>query len=173
MEYYYEILSFHILSVLSWMSMLFYLPRLFVYHIENKNITAYTDIVKVQEYKLYKYIGMPAMWASISSGISLLYVNSDLLNETWMEFKILILCLMIIFSFSIEVYRKQLSNNVCRKSSKFFRVYNEIPTLLVILIVVSVVTKNLYIYFNVSIFMLLALVIFILIKTSYKDTSKK
>lgn len=169
MEYYYEVLSFHILAVLSWMSMLFYMPRLFVYHIENKDVKEFTNIIKVQEYKLYKFIGFPAMWASIISGSSLLYLNSDLLDKNWMVFKIIILFLMTVFSFSLEFYRKQLADNICFKSSKFFRAYNEIPTLLAILIVVSVITKSIYFYFNVVIIVILMAVIFILIIEHFKN----
>ena len=169
MEYYYEILSFHILAVLSWMSMLFYMPRLFVYHIENKDVKEFTDIIKVQEDKLYRLIGVPAMWASIISGSILIYLNTDLLDADWMVFKIFALFLMTVFSFSLDVYRKQLADNVCFKSSKFFRAYNEIPTLLAVLIVVSVITKSIYLYLNSIIFMVFVFVFFILIREHFRN----
>lgn len=169
MEYYYEILSFHILAVLSWMSMLFYLPRLFVYHIENKDVKEFTNIVEVQERKLYKYIGMPAMWASIISGSVLIYLNTDLLDTDWMVFKIFVLFLMTVFSFSLDVYRKQLADNMCFKSSKFFRAYNEIPTLLAVLIVVSVITKSIYAYLNSIVFMVFLFVVFILVREHFRN----
>jgi putative membrane protein len=173
MEYYYEILAFHILSILSWMSMLFYLPRLFVYHIENKDTKEFTDIIKVQEYKLYKYIGIPAMWASLISGSVLIYLKQDLLSQDWMELKLITLFFMIIFSLSLDKYRKQLKNNICFKSSKFFRMYNEIPTLLSILIVVLVITKNISIPFNLVVIFVLIFMIFLLFKESLKNKLKK
>ena len=75
MEYYSWILTFHVMAFMSWMALLFYLPRLFVYHVENKNNKAFTDVVKIQELKIYKIIGAPAMWATIVSGGFMIYVN--------------------------------------------------------------------------------------------------
>jgi putative membrane protein len=66
--YYSWILAFHVVSVLSWMAMLFYLPRLFVYHREHNDKDDFVEVVQIQEYKLYKYIGAPAMWATVISG---------------------------------------------------------------------------------------------------------
>ncbi|HIP41767.1 MAG TPA: hypothetical protein EYG90_04560, partial [Campylobacterales bacterium] len=74
MEYYLEILSFHIMAVLSWMAVLFYMPRLFVYHQEHKDKKDFTDVIKIQEIKIYKVIGLPAMWATIISGAVLIYL---------------------------------------------------------------------------------------------------
>ena len=72
MEYYTWVLTFHVVAFMSWMAMLFYLPRLFVYHVENIDKKEYVEIVKIQEFKIYKYIGHPAMWATILSGITML-----------------------------------------------------------------------------------------------------
>ena len=91
MEYYTWILTFHIVAFMSWMTMLFYLPRLFVYHVENIEKKDFVEVVKIQEYKIYKYIGMPAMWATIASGITMLTLNPILLDfETspWMYAKL-------------------------------------------------------------------------------------
>ena len=77
MEYYTWILTFHIVAVMSWMAMLFYLPRLFVYHVENIEKKEFVEVVKIQEYKIYKYIEAPAMWATIFSGITMLSLNTS------------------------------------------------------------------------------------------------
>ena len=81
MNYYNAILVFHILSFLSWFAMLFYLPRLFVYHAENREKSDFVKVVKIMEYKLIKYIGNPAMWATIISGTILIYITDFFLKK--------------------------------------------------------------------------------------------
>lgn len=142
MEYYTWILAFHVLSFISWMAMLFYLPRLFVYHSEHKEKKEFVEVAKIQEYKLYKYIGVPAMWATVISGISMLLLNPSLLSGGgWMHAKITVVILLIAYSYSLDFYRKQLESDSCEKSGKFFRAYNEVPTILAIFIVIFVVVK--------------------------------
>jgi len=124
------------------MAMLFYLPRLFVYHMENIEIQEYINIIKIQEIKLYKYIGLPAFWATFISGITMLLVNPSIFSSGgWMHAKLTLVILLIIYSFSLGYYLQQLANNKCTKSGKFFRFYNEIPTLLAIGIIILVVIK--------------------------------
>lgn len=152
MEYYTWILTFHIMAVMSWMAMLFYLPRLYVYHVENKNKKDFVDVVKIQEFKIYKYIGAPAMWATIISGAVMLYLNPYLLSgETggWMHAKLLVVFFLIIYSFSLEKYRKELEIGNYKKSGNFFRAYNEVPTILALLIVGYVITKTFSILFTI------------------------
>ncbi len=151
MEYYLDILAFHILSVLSWMAALFYMPRLFVYHQENKDKKDFTDVVKVQERLIYNAIGFPAKITTILSGSVMLYLNPNLLQQNWMVAKLIVLVLLIAFSFSMNHYRKKLLEDNCTKSGQFFRAYNEIPTILAILIVVFVITKSIPVYFSVGI----------------------
>ena len=142
MAYYQWILAFHVMSFVSWMAMLFYLPRLFIYHRENADTKAFTEIVEVQEYKLFKYIGAPAMWATILTGIVMLYLNSGIFSSgVWMHVKLLALVFLIAYHFSLESIRKIMITNPHFKSSKWLRVYNEVPTLLMILIVIMVVIK--------------------------------
>jgi putative membrane protein len=160
MNYYSEILAFHIIAVLSWMTMLFYMPRLFVYHQEHKDKKDFTDVVKIQERKIYKIIGMPAMWATIISGTTLIALNPSLLDQTWMLAKIVMLVLMIAYSFSLEYFRKILEKDMCTKNGQFFRAYNEVPTLFAILIVVFVITKSVSIYFSIGITFLFGFIIY-------------
>jgi putative membrane protein len=140
------------MAVMSWMAMLFYLPRLYVYHVENKNKKDFVDVVKIQEFKIYKYIGAPAMWATIISGAVMLYLNPYLLSgETggWMHAKLLVVFFLIIYSFSLEKYRKELEIENYKKSGNFFRAYNEVPTILALLIVGYVITKTFSILFTI------------------------
>jgi len=141
MEYYGWVLAFHVMSFASWMAMLFYLPRLYVYHAEHSDKKEFVEVVQIQEYKLYKYIGLPAMWATILSGAWLIYLVPSMLDGVWLQVKLLFLLLLIAYSFSLEGYRKKLLENPNYKSGKFFRFYNEVPTLLMIVIVIMVVLK--------------------------------
>ena len=159
-EYYLEILAFHIMAVLSWMAMLFYMPRLFVYHQEHQDKKDFTDVVKVQESKIYKVIGAPAMWLTIVSGGALIYINPSLLEQDWMLAKIFVLLLMIVYSFSLEFFRKILESDKCTKNGQFFRAYNEVPTLFSILIVVFVITKSIPIYFSIFITLFFGFIIY-------------
>ena len=159
-NYYQEILAFHIIAMMSWMAMLFYMPRLFVYHQEYKEKKDFTDVVKIQEDKIYKVIGFPAMLATIFSGALMIYLNPTLLQQDWMIAKLFVLSLMIAYSFSMEYFRKILAKDECRRDGQFFRAYNEIPTLLAILIVVFVITKSLPIYFSIAVTLFFGFIIY-------------
>ena len=159
-EYYQAILAFHVISVLSWMSMLFYLPRLYVYHQENKEKKEFVEVIKIQEYKLYKYIGMPAMWATILSGSFMIYLNPELLSQNWFLAKLSFLVWLILYSFSLEFFRKKLELDLCRRNGKFFRAYNEVPTILAILIVTFVITKSIPIIFAIGVTLFFAFIMY-------------
>jgi len=160
MDYYLEILAFHIVAVLSWMSLVFYMPRLFVYHQEHRDKKDFTDVVKVQELKIYKIIGFPAMLATLVSGGVLIYLNPSLLTQSWFIAKLLMLALLIAYTFSLEHFRKILESDKCNRSGQFFRAYNEVPTLLAILIVTFVITKSIPIYFSIGITLFFGFIIF-------------
>jgi putative membrane protein len=148
------------MAVLSWMSLLFYMPRLFVYHQENNDKKDFTDVVKIQEYKIYKVIGYPAMWATILSGSVMIYLNPYLLEQDWFLAKLTILALLISYSYSLEYFRTILEQDRCKKDGQFFRAYNEVPTLLSILIVTFVITKSIPIYFSIGITIFFSFVIY-------------
>ncbi|WP_321313567.1 protoporphyrinogen oxidase HemJ [Halarcobacter sp.] len=169
LDYYLWIVVFHIMAVMSWMAMLFYQPRLYVYHTEHKDKQEFVEVVKIQEYKMYKYIGLPAMWATIVSGILMLYLRPDLLKgDGWMHAKIFFVVLLVAYSFSLEYFRKQLEKGEYTKSGKFFRAYNEVPTFLAILIVGYVVTKTFSLAFTLITIALSAFVIYKVFKQEEK-----
>ena len=142
MEYYTWILAFHVMSFTSWMAMLFYLPRLFIYHREHSDNVAFAEVVQIQEYKLYTYIGVPAMWATLLSGAFMLYLNPGIFQSGgWMHVKLLFIAILVAYSFSLNSIRKKLIDNPEYKTGKYFRFYNEVPTLLMIVIVIMVVVK--------------------------------
>ena len=133
--------TIHIVSVVSWMAGLLYLPRIFVYHAE-KNVTKETsDTFKKMEKRLYLYIMTPAALVTWVSGLSMIYFFSI---QFWLLIKIFFVLGLTIFHFYCGKWLKQfaLNNNV--NSSKFFRIRNELPTVLLILIVIFVIFKPFY-----------------------------
>ena len=126
------------------MAGLLYLPRIFVYHVENFEKRETTNIFEVMEKRLYVYIMRPAMLFSWIFGIVLIYLNGfDVLTNLWMQIK---LALVIILSGYHEYLGKclnNLKNRTNTKSAKFYRYVNEIPTVLLILIVFIVIIKPL------------------------------
>ena len=144
MNLYLIIKSLHLIAVISWMAGLLYLPRIFVYHVENYEKKEATNIFEIMEKRLYNYIMRPAMLFSWIFGIILIYLNGlDVLFNLWMQIK---LALVIILSVYHEYLGKclwSLKNRTNTKTAKFFRYINEVPTILLILIVFVVIIKPL------------------------------
>jgi len=141
------ILWFHIISMVSWFAVLFYLPRLFVYHVENANNAGFIEVIHVMEMKIYKYIGIPAFWATLLTGVALIVMSTQHYGMNvfqmggWMHAKITLVAILTAYFFSLGHYRLKLLDNATFKSGKFFRMYNEVPTLLLIGIVALVIVK--------------------------------
>ena len=134
------IVWFHLLSLISWFAVLFYLPRLFVYHAENIDNAGFVEVIKVMEMKIYKYIGVPAMWATVVTGLYLAY-EFGFSGNGWIHAKIFLVVILMAYFFSLGHFRKKLLVDECAKSGKFFRIYNEVPTLLLMVIVGLVIFK--------------------------------
>ena len=134
--------SLHLIAVISWMAGLLYLPRIFVYHVENINNQNSTNIFKTMEKKLYFYIMIPAMILSWIFGLILIsIVGFDVLSSTWIQLKLIFVVLLTFYHFYLGQCLKNLAFEQNNKTSKFFRIINEIPTILLILIVFIVVFK--------------------------------
>jgi len=144
MNLYLIIKSLHLIAVISWMAGLLYLPRIFVYHVENFEKQEVTSIFEIMEKRLYNYIMRPAMLFSWIFGIVLIYINGvGVLTSLWMQIK---LVLVIILSGYHEYLGKcmiNLRNRTNSKTGKFYRYLNEVPTVLLILIVFIVIIKPL------------------------------
>lgn len=139
---YLSLKAFHIISIVSWMAAMFYLPRLFVYHAENRDKKEFVEVVKIMELKLFKYIGVPAFWATLISGGALIALNPAVFTGGgWMHAKLTFVVLLIVFFFHSKKHLLKLQSDTSEKSGKYFRIYNEIPTILLILIVILVVVK--------------------------------
>jgi len=134
--------SLHLIAVISWMVGLLYLPRIFVYHVENLNDQNSSSIFKTMERKLFFYIMMPAMILSWIFGLILiLTIGIDIFFTLWVKLKLLFVILLTIYHFYLSKLLKDFNLNRNTKSSKFFRILNEVPTILLILIVFIVIFK--------------------------------
>ena len=136
--------ALHLIAVISWMAGLLYLPRIFVYHAETKENKEQSETFKLMEKRLYFYIMNPAMILSWVFGILLIHSQGiPSLGLLWMKIKIgLVIVLTGYHFYLLAILRDfQIDNN--SKSSKFFRIINEVPTLLLIIIIFVVVFKPL------------------------------
>ena len=139
---YYDIITaLHILSVISWMVGLLYLPRLFVYHANSEIGTVRAETFKVMERRLLKAIMTPAMIASFIFGIWLITINQGLVYETWFQIKFVAVLVMAGCHGKFSKMQRLLENDVQPLSSKVYRIWNEVPTLLMIVIVFLAVLK--------------------------------
>ena len=134
--------SLHLIAVVSWMAGLLYLPRIFVYHVENKEKKEATDIFEVMERKLYYYIMRPAMIFTWVFGLALIYLNGiEIFSQLWMQIKIVLIILLSAYNDYLGKCLVSLKNDSNTRSSKFFRIINEVPTIMLILIVFIVIFK--------------------------------
>jgi putative membrane protein len=134
--------SLHLIAVVSWMAGLLYLPRIFVYHVENKEKKEATDIFEVMEKRLFYYIMRPAMIFTWIFGLVLIYLNGvEIFSQLWMQIKIVLVILLSVYNDYLGKCLISLKNNSNFKTSKFFRIINEVPTIILILVVFLVVFK--------------------------------
>ena len=144
MNLYLFLKSLHLIAVISWMAGLLYLPRIFVYHVENFEKKEITDIFEIMEKRLFIYIMRPAMLFSWIFGIALIYINGlDVLTNLWMQLKLLLVITLSIYHEYLGKCLNHLKNRTNTKTSKYYRYLNEVPTLLLILIIFIVIIKPL------------------------------
>ena len=134
--------SLHLIAVISWMAGLLYLPRIFVYHVENKEKKEATDIFEVMEKKLFFYIMRPAMIFTWIFGLILIYLNGiEIISQLWIQIKIALVILLSVYNDYLGKCLVSLKNNSNNRSSKFFRIINEIPTVILIFVIFLVIFK--------------------------------
>ena len=134
--------SLHLIAVISWMAGLLYLPRIFVYHVENKEKKEATNIFEVMEKKLFYYIMRPAMIFTWIFGVILIYLNGiEIFSQLWMQIKIILVILLSAYNDYLGKCLISLKNNLNTRSSKFFRIINEIQTIILIFTVFLVIFK--------------------------------
>ena len=134
--------SIHLIAVISWMAGLLYLPRIFVYHTENSSEEKVSKIFKVMERKLYFYIMTPAMTLSWLFGLLLIHsIGFQQLGQTWMLLKLLFVVILTGYHFYLGKLLSLFKADNNQHSNKFYRYINEIPTILLILIIFVVIFK--------------------------------
>ena len=135
--------SLHLIAVISWMAGLLYLPRIFVYHSEAVE-QSQKKIFKIMEKRLYNYIMMPAMMLSWLFGILLIHsLGFSVFSELWMQIKIIAVVILTYYHFTLGKYLNDFAIDINQKTSKFFRIYNEIPTLILVVVIFVVIFKPL------------------------------
>ena len=136
--------SLHLIAVISWMAGLLYLPRIFVYHVENYEKKQTTEIFEIMEKRLFNYIMRPAMVLSWFLGIVLiLIIGIETFSFFWLQIKLVLVFLLTIYNEYLGKCIKMLKLGKNNKSAKFYRIINEIPTVLLIFIVFIVIFKPL------------------------------
>ena len=144
MNFYLLFKSLHLISVISWMAGLLYLPRIFVYHAENSSEKKTSEIFKTMERKLFFYIMTPSMILSWIFGVILIHsIGFQQIGQTWMILKIIFVVILTLYHLYLGRILAQFKIDQNSHSHKFYRFINEIPTLLLILIVFVVVFKPL------------------------------
>ena len=138
-EGYAWIKALHVMAVIAWMAGLFYLPRLFVYHAKAETSAEMARTFKVMERRLYRVIMMPAMVLAWVFG--LLLIGAIGLNHGWLHAKLLLVVVMTAYHFMLGRHLRRFANDGNEKPERYFRLINEVPTLLMVAIVVLVVVK--------------------------------
>ncbi len=134
----------HILAVISWMAGLFYLPRLFVYHVEKGSSVALSATFEVMERRLLKAIMRPAGLVSVLSGLALIWSGAWYGPvPVWLWLKLVLVAAMLAFHGRLEFHAGRFRDGIESHSGRYFRILNEVPTLLLIGIVILVVGKPL------------------------------
>ena len=134
--------SLHLIAVISWMAGLLYLPRIFVYHVENIEKKQATNIFEVMEKRLFFYIMRPAMILSWVFGLVLIYLNGiEIFSHVWFQIKIVLMIFLSAYNEYLGKCLVALRNSTNTRSAKFFRIINEIPTLILIIVVFLAIFK--------------------------------
>ena len=142
MNFYLILKSLHLIAVISWMAGLLYLPRIFVYHAENNLNNSISRIFKIMERRLYFYIMYPAMLLSWIFGLSIIHFQgSELIQAKWFIFKILAVLILTGYHFYLGHSLRVFSEDRNNKTPRYFRIINEIPTILLIIIVFLAILK--------------------------------
>ena len=144
MNFYLLFKSLHLISVISWMAGLLYLPRLFVYHAETLNNEEKNETFKLMEKRLFFYIMNPAMFLSWLFGVLLIHsIGFESFGFFWLQLKIIMVLLLTIYHFFLLYCLNDLRLSYGKYSPKFYRIINEVPTILLIGIIFVVVFKPL------------------------------
>lgn len=140
-QYYLWLKALHIISIICWMAGLLYLPRLFVYHVAAEKGSPQSETFKIMERRLLYYIMNPAMVASWLFGGLMIWANPSLFSQGWFHVKLTAVILMTITHKLMIFWTKKFARDENKKSDKFYRWWNEAPTILMLIIVITAVVK--------------------------------
>lgn len=135
---YLAVKALHLIAMVAWFAAVFYLPRIFVYMLEHPKAS---PTLHIMARKLSHYIMVPALIATWVFGHVLIYLNPVLMNADWLHLKLIFVCGLIAYTASLETFRLRLLKGTNTRSSKFFRAYNEVPTLILIITIFLAVFK--------------------------------
>ena len=143
MDWYGIVKAFHIIAVIAWMAGMLYLPRLYVYHAGATPRSELSETLKIMEARLYKAILVPAMAATWLLGLTLVFAFDiiDMRTAHWLHAKLLLVVLLSGFHGALSRWRKDFAADRNTRSVRFYRIANEVPTVLMIVIVLLVVIK--------------------------------
>lgn len=141
LDYYLSLKALHIIAMVAWMAGMFYLPRLFVYHSTVPVGSEQSELFKVMERKLLRLIINPAMIATWVIGLLLLFAQPIWMTQGWMHMKLTAVVALSVFHMMLARWRRQFANDANRRSERFYRLANEVPTVLLVIIVFMVVLK--------------------------------
>ena len=134
--------SLHLIAVISWLAGLLYLPRIFVYHSENMKTKEVCTVFKTMERKLFNFIMMPAMILSWLFGLILIsIIGFENLSSKWLQVKLILVILLTFYHFYLGAVLISFKSDINKKTSKFYRWLNEVPTIILILVVFIVIFK--------------------------------
>ncbi|WP_420402940.1 protoporphyrinogen oxidase HemJ [Nisaea sp.] len=133
--------AFHVMSMVAWMAGMFYLPRLFVYHADAEPGSELSETLKIMERRLLRAIINPAMIATFVFGIWMLVLIPEFLSDGWFHVKLACLVLMTGFHGYMARWRREFAADANKRSARFYRIANEVPTVLLIIIVIMVIVK--------------------------------
>lgn len=141
LTYYLWIKALHIIAIIAWMAGMLYLPRLYVYHADAPKGSDQSETFKVMERRLLRFIMNPAMIASLVFGVLMIWANPDLMKQGWMHAKLGLIVLMFGLHGVFSKWRKVFERDENTRSAKFYKIWNEAPTLLMIIIVIMAVAE--------------------------------
>jgi len=141
MEHYLVLKSFHLIAVMAWMAGLLYLPRLFVYHAGAQAGSELSGTLKVMERRLLRFIMNPAMIAAWTFGLLMLWGNPALLENGWMHVKLAGIVAMTGVHHAYGRWRKTFERDENKRPAKFYKIWNEVPTVLMIIIIFMAVAE--------------------------------
>lgn len=141
LQYYQVLRALHIIAVIAWMAGLLYLPRLFAYHANAANGSELSETLKVMEARLLRIIMNPAMIAAWLFGLSMLWANPSMMHHGWIHVKLMAVLAMTVLHMMFARWRKVFANDANIRPARFYKIWNEAPTILMIIIVVMAVVE--------------------------------